>query len=93
MSANAWSITPELPAGDHTYKVYATETSGLGNPEGKSEELNFELDTEAPNVTLTQPARTKNTKPTFAGTATENGTEVVVHISKARRKSPKAGPR
>ena len=84
VSGGTWTATAEtaLPSGEHSYKVYANEKSGLPpNAEGKSEERTLEIDTDAPHVTLAHPTgRTNNTKPTFTGTGSENNTEVVVHI-------------
>ncbi len=74
-SAGSWSTGPlgsPLPAGRHEYKVYATEVSLIGNPEGKSEELPMVLDTTSPVVTLAAiPALSKNTTPSFKGTASD----------------------
>ena len=44
------------------------EKSGLNNPEGRSEERTFEVNTEPPKVTLNQPTTpSKETKPSFSG--------------------------
>jgi len=79
----AWSsgkATPGLSPGKHTFTAYATEVSSLGNHEGRSNTVTFEVNTEAPVVTLVgPPALSKNTTPSFSGTASEAG-EVVVHI-------------
>ena len=56
--------SPALANG--TYTAQATEPSGLGNPDGKSETRTFEVDTEPPEVTLnpvTPPSN--NTKPSL----------------------------
>ena len=77
-----WSATlgKPLPAGKHSLTAVATEKSGLGNEEGVSGTVSFEVDTEAPVVTLKAPPSTSNnTNPSFSGTASEN-TEVVVHV-------------
>src|SRR5205085_2164408 len=75
------SLGKQLPVGKRTFTAYATEKSGLsGNPEGKGNEVTFEVDTEAPVLTLAQPKTPSNeTNPSFSGTASEN-TEVVVHV-------------
>ena len=81
-SGGKWStssLSKALPVGKHTFKAYATETSGLGNGEGRSSEVSFEVDTSPPEVTLVEPGPTKSTQPGFSGTASEN-TEVVVHV-------------
>ena len=82
-SGGAWStgtLSPALPEGKHTFTAYATEKSGLGNLEGKSNTVTFEVNTEAPSVTIVgPPTPSKNTTPGFSGTASEN-TEVVVHV-------------
>ena len=82
VGADTWSAAPEsaLPTGEHSYKVYATEVSGLGNAEGKSAEVSFELDTEPPHVTLDAlPTPSSNREPAFSGTASEDS-EVTVDI-------------
>ncbi len=73
-------MSPELPAGDHTYTAVAKEESLLGNAEGESATRTFTVDTLAPTVSLNQPASlSKNRTPTFSGSASENS-KVVVHI-------------
>src|SRR5207302_10426914 len=79
-SGGKWTTTTlsaELPAGRHSFKAYATEVSSLGNADGTSNSVFFEVDTEPPTVTLLSgpPARSNNTSPSFSGTASEN-TEV-----------------
>ena len=79
-STSGAALSKELPVGKHTFKVFANEKSGLGNADGKSSEPTFEVNTEPPVVTITQPLTpSNNTKPSFEGTASEN-TEVVVHV-------------
>ncbi len=84
-SAGSWlttgeQLSPALPKGKRTFTAVAMEKSGLNNPEGRSEERTFELNTEPPKVTLNQPTTpSKETKPSFSGMASEN-TEVVVHV-------------
>src|SRR4029077_14918419 len=79
-----WStstLSPALPTGKHTFTAYATEESGIGNEPGKSNEVSFEVDTEAPKVAITKgpEARSNKTTPPFEGTASEP-TEVTVHV-------------
>ena len=86
-SGGSWSTggaSPALPAGRHSFTAYATEVSSLGNGEGRSTpEVGFEVNTEAPAVTLSPPPTpSNNTKPSFSGTASEGG-EVVVHVLEA----------
>jgi|GEM_PF-3529438 len=81
-SGGSWSIeTPALPPGNNNFRAYATEKSGIGNAEGESNEVTFEVDTEAPKVTITKgpEARSNKTTPSFEGTASEN-TQVTVHV-------------
>jgi hypothetical protein len=84
-SGGDWSASlgKSLPAGEHTYKVYATEASTLPNdPAGESAHFTVELDTQGPTVTLTAPAKRSNDlTPTFSGTSTEAG-EVLLHVTK-----------
>src|SRR5438270_1488716 len=73
-SGGTWSaaLPGVLPAGKHVFNVVATEKSGIGNADGRSQELQFEVNTEAPVVTLEQPAPVSNvTTPAFSGTASE----------------------
>ncbi|HEX3512284.1 MAG TPA: Ig-like domain-containing protein, partial [Solirubrobacteraceae bacterium] len=82
-SAGAWSAPLEDPLSDGSYTVEATEESALGNPEGHSVAWPIEVFTEAPTIKLdAPPARTGTTKPTFSGTGTEQGTEVVVTVKR-----------
>ncbi len=77
-----WSaaLSKALPSGKHAFTAYATEKSGLGNGEGKSATVSFEVDTEAPSVSIVRPSSpSRNTSPSFSGTASEE-TEVVVHV-------------
>jgi hypothetical protein len=82
-SAGVWTtegLNKVLPSGDHVFKAYATERSGLGNGEGRSATVSFEVDTEAPTLTIAQPrSPSADTTPSFSGTASEDG-EVVVHV-------------
>jgi hypothetical protein len=77
----AGPVTPELPAGEHSYTVVARQKSSLGppTPEGRSAELPFVLDTLPPAVTINEVATpSNNTEPTFSGTATDSGPVKVV---------------
>ncbi len=82
-AGGSWStsaLSKALAKGQHTYTAYATEVSSLGNPDGKSGEVSFEVDTEAPKLSITgPPALSGDTTPSFSGTTNEDG-EVVVHI-------------
>lgn len=71
--------SPALPPGKHVFSAVAFETSALGNAEGHSEAVSFEVDTEKPSVTMTAPLRSADTTPSFSGSASEN-TEVEVHV-------------
>ena len=73
--------SPSLPTGRHTFTAVAVEASELkGNPNGESNAVTFEVDTEAPTVTLNQLETPSNqTKPSFSGAASE-ATEVMVHV-------------
>jgi hypothetical protein len=39
-------LSKALPSGKHTFTAFATEKSGLGNPEGESATVSFEVNTE-----------------------------------------------
>src|SRR5205085_4787368 len=83
-SGGKWSptVSTALPAGNNKFTAYATEMSGIGNLDGKSEPpVSFEVDTEPPEVEITKgpEPRSNDINPTFAGTASEN-TEVTVHV-------------
>ncbi len=63
-----------------TYTAVAGEPSSIGNEEGHSEPVTFEVNTSSPVVTLATPTTPSNNRtPAFTGTASAN-TEVVVHI-------------
>jgi hypothetical protein len=82
-SGGAWStstLSKELPAGKHSFTAYALEKSGLGNAEGKSSTVSFEVNTNPPEVTVVAPkSPSDDLTPAFSGTASEE-TEVVVHV-------------
>src|SRR6185437_13164837 len=83
VSGGKWSATlsKALAVGKHSYTAFATEKSAIGNGEGESPPVGFEVNTEAPAVTLNQPASpSKNTAPSFSGSSSEAG-EVEVQIS------------
>jgi large repetitive protein len=86
LAGGTWSasVGTPLPDGDHKDTVEAFEVSLLkGNGEGKSKAWPMEVDTNAPNVTLEEPAkRSNNLKPKFSGTGSEEGTEVVVTVKR-----------
>ena len=81
--AGTWTsgaLSKALAGGKHAFTAFATEKSGLGNPEGTSETRSFEVNTEAPVVTLNQPLSPSNdTNPSFSGTASED-TQVVIRV-------------
>jgi hypothetical protein len=81
-TGSAWTsseASPELASGKHTYTAVATQESPVGNPAGKSEPVTFEVNTNSPVVTLDKvPSPTKDTTPTFSGTA-EPG-QVILHV-------------
>ncbi len=91
-SGGSWSVelAAPLPAGKRGYTAFATEKSGLANADGKSATVSFEVNTESPVVTMSQPpSRSNNTNPSFSGTASET-TEVVVHVFEGSTELAKA---
>jgi hypothetical protein len=81
-AAGKWSasLSSALPSGKHLFTAYATEVSGLGNAEGQTAPVEFEVNTEPPVVTIKQPATpSNNTSPSFEGGASE-ATAVTVHV-------------
>ena len=83
-SGGTFSTSNESALADGAYTAYASQASSLGNPAGKSKpRVSFTINTAPPSVTLTGPATpSKNTKPTFSGTASDS-TGVTVHIFNA----------
>jgi large repetitive protein len=79
-SGGKWSVTASSPLPDGEYTAQATQPSSIGNGEGESGKLEFEIETHAPIVTL-QPlaVRSKVSKPPFAGSVSEAG-PVTVHV-------------
>jgi hypothetical protein len=76
----SWSTSNESELASGTYTAFATESSSLGNEQGKSSTVEFTINTAAPAVTLEQPTTpSKNQRPSFTGTASEH-TQVTVHI-------------
>ncbi len=85
----AGPVTPQLAAGEHPYTAYATQLSSLGNPEGKSAEAAFVVDTNPPKVTMEAIATpSNNASPVFSGTASDTGS---VTLDVYRGKTP-SGP-
>ena len=87
-TGEAWtsgSASPALEAGSHTFTAVAVEPSGITNGEGKSAEVHFEVDTLPPEVKLNPVALSKNTTPSFSGTASESGQAVTVDIYKGTK--------
>src|SRR5262249_42782815 len=76
-----WSSAAVSPAlGGGTYTAVAVQASSLENPAGHSETRTFEVDTNAPTVTVNAPpAISNNRNPAFSGTASESST-VHVHV-------------
>ncbi len=71
-----WSATlaTDLKSGKNTFTAFATEASGLGNKEGESSPVSFEVDTEKSTVTIVAPpSPSKDQMPSFKGTASEAG--------------------
>ncbi len=86
-SSKKWTSTlkTELAAGDHSYTAYATQASSLENPEGRSTEIAFVVNTNPPAMTINPiPTPSNVTEPTFTGTAgeTEPVTVEIVHGNK-----------
>jgi large repetitive protein len=83
-SGGHWTlVSPSLPAGTSKFTAIATQQSFVGNPEGHSNEVAFEVNTLAPIVGLEAIKTPSNNRvPSFGGTATDTG-KVVVHVLKA----------
>jgi hypothetical protein len=66
-----WTSTATSPElSDGVYTAIAGQQSSVGNAEGKSAPVTFEVDTTSPTVTLVQPkSPSNNTAPVFTGTA------------------------
>jgi Bacterial Ig-like domain/PKD domain len=75
-NGGAWGsseATPELGEGDYT--AVARQESSLGNGEGQSNEVHFEVITASPGVSLDQPETPSgNTRPAFSGNAEDTTT-------------------
>ncbi len=73
------AVSPKL--GNGTYTAVASQPSSIeGDPEGTSGPAKFEINTEAPIVTLERPiSPSKNTTPSFKGTASE-ATPVTIEV-------------
>ncbi|MGA2319707.1 MAG: Ig-like domain-containing protein [Solirubrobacteraceae bacterium] len=73
------SVSPPLEGGEYTAR--AEQTSSLGNGIGKSKVVSFVVDTASPEVGLNKPTSpSKDTTPSFTGTATESTEPVVVRV-------------
>ena len=81
----AWTGSPELPEGEHTYTAVAKEESLLGNAEGESVVKTFIVDTGAHRVAEPAASPSKNRTPTFSGSASENS-KVTLTSSKEQPK-------
>ena len=93
-SAGKWStsaLSEALPGGERTFTAYATEKSAIGNENGTSPPVVFEVDTKPPVVTLEAVARSKDRTPSFKGTASEKGPAVTVEIYKGPNAGRHAG--
>ncbi len=83
VSGGKWSVAVSSALVDGLYTAQATQLSSIGNGEGKTVAVEFEVFTKAPAVVFTKvPAeRSKQTKPGFEGTTTAAETEqVLVHV-------------
>ena len=76
-SGTSWAsgdASPALPGGDWEYTAVAVEPSGIGNGDGTSSAVTFQVDTEPPVVTMEPLAEVSpETTPKFEGTASETG--------------------
>jgi hypothetical protein len=78
--AGIWSSGPASPAlADGSYTAVATQPSSLGNPDGRSEEVHFAVDTAAPTVVLNQLPPSNDRTPKFSGTSSDT-TPVTINI-------------
>ncbi len=70
--AGKWSVAAPSALEDGEYTAQATESSSLGNGEGKSGPVEFEIFTRPPAVKFTKVplTRSKQNKPAFEGTTT-----------------------
>ncbi|HTQ69396.1 MAG TPA: Ig-like domain-containing protein, partial [Solirubrobacteraceae bacterium] len=83
VAEHKWHVTASSALADGKYTAVASEPSSIGNEEGKSEPVEFEIFTKPPALVFTKvpPSRSKQTKPTFEGTTTPAETgQVTVHI-------------
>ncbi len=76
-SGHSWSAGPvQLEKGHHTYTVVAAEKTSIGK--GTSAPATFEVDTEPPAVTLSQPpALSNHATPSFSGASDETSAVTV----------------
>lgn len=86
------TLDHELPVGKAKYYATATQTDEAGNS-ATTEEVKFTVDSEAPTVTLNQPAaRTNDPTPTFTGFASDR-TPVTINVYPAgEHLSPRPAP-
>ena len=86
--SGSWSAVtapPGLSIGKSTYTAVATEESSLKNAPGVSVPVIFTVDTTAPTVTVSQPAKqSNNSTPSFSGT-TSDTTLVTVKVYKGTK--------
>ncbi len=85
-TGGSWSsanVNPPLANG--TYTAVATQPSSVGGETGVSAPVSFEVNTQAPTVTLqAPPSPSKDTAPSFSGTASD-ATPVTVEIFEGTR--------
>jgi hypothetical protein len=92
-NSGSWTSSATSPAlASGRYSAIATQVSSLGNPEGTSEQVSFEVDTGPPTVTLDQPlAHSNNATPTFTGKASDTTlVKVTVFLGSKATGSPVA---
>jgi hypothetical protein len=81
-----WSSADSSPAlSSGQYTAVASQPSSLGNPEGKSNPVTFEVDTSSPTVTINSPlngSTSNKLAPEFSGTSTGTNasTEITIKI-------------
>ncbi len=70
-SGGKWSAGPAAALPSGSYTAVAAEPSSISNGEGEAS-MTFVIDTEPPEVSILQLSRSKETKPSFSGTASES---------------------
>ncbi len=89
-TGGGWTSGPAGPAlPDGEYTAVATQLSSVGNPAGVSAPVTFIVNTAAPTVTLSKPASpSKDTTPSFTGTASDTTPVTVQVYSGAKAEGP-----